>query len=340
VDSCARLWTSISILGLALRWFPCDQCSVDAGVSADASPLERAARRSLEEQWGADLRLAGCRFQREHSSTKFGHFGNAPVAYYLVPNSVQPDREVLYIERQPDTVQTDHFDWGFRLTTLYGLDYRFTTAKGYFSQQLLGPNSKEYGVDPVMAYVDLYFPQVADGMNVRIGRYISLPDIEAQLAPNNYTYSHSILYTFDAYTQMGINTTIRLNQHWMVQIGLSAGNDVAPWVGEPDAKPTLNSCVAYTWLDGRDNHYACLTRSIPASMPTTTCRASITRGTTNSAQVDHVSSSEDGAAWNAVEQARSRREARSARNVRNETSALHHTSEKASQHPTNFGDTK
>jgi hypothetical protein len=34
-------------------------------------------------------------------------------------------------------VQNDHFDWGFRVTQLYGVDYRFTTANGYFSQQLL-----------------------------------------------------------------------------------------------------------------------------------------------------------------------------------------------------------
>jgi hypothetical protein len=197
-------------------------------------------------------------FNISTSGTKLGHYGNAPAAYYLVPNSFQPDQEVVYVERQPDTVQTDHFDWGFRFTNLYGLDYRFTTAKGYFSHQLLGKNSKQYGDDLAMVYLDLYFPHVADGMNVRIGRYISLPDIEAQLAPNNYTYSHSILYTFDAYTQTGINATIRLNNHWMVQVGLSAGNDVAPWVGEPDAKPTFNGCVAYTWQDGRDNHYACL----------------------------------------------------------------------------------
>jgi hypothetical protein len=31
---------------------------------------------------------------------------------------------VLYIERLPDTVQNDHFDWGF----LYSVDYRYTTA--------------------------------------------------------------------------------------------------------------------------------------------------------------------------------------------------------------------
>jgi hypothetical protein len=189
-------------------------------------------------------------------STSDKHYGNAPAAYYIEPNSIQLDQAAFYIVRVPDTVQTDHFDWGFRLTQLYGLDYRFTTAKGYLSQQLLSKNNG-YGYDPVMAYVDLYWGQVLKGVNVRIGRYISLPDIEAQLAPDNYTFSHSILYTFDAYTQTGINVTAKLSNHWMVQAGLSAGNDVAPWVGEPNAKPTLNVCVGYTWRGGSDNLYVC-----------------------------------------------------------------------------------
>lgn len=189
-------------------------------------------------------------------STSDKHYGNAPASYYIQPNSVQLDQMAVYVERLPDTVQTSHFDWGFRVTQLYGLDYRFTTAKGYLSQQLL-TNNRGYGYDPVMAYVDLYWGQVAQGMNIRIGRYISLPDIEAQLAPDNYTYSHSLLYTFDAYTQTGINVTTRLSDHWMFQVGLSAGNDVAPWVGEPDARPTFNACLGYTWRKGWDNVYVC-----------------------------------------------------------------------------------
>lgn len=188
------------------------------------------------------------------STSTNGRYANAPASYFVVPNSIQLDQATFYIERVPNTVQTDHFDWGFRLTSLYGLDYRFTTAKGYFSNQLLGKNA-ENGYDLVMAYFDMYFPQVAQGMNIRIGRYISLPDIEAQLAPDNYSYSHSLLYTFDAYTQTGINATIKLNDHWLIQAGLSAGNDVAPWTS--DAKPTLNACVGYTWRTGLDNIYAC-----------------------------------------------------------------------------------
>jgi hypothetical protein len=100
----------------------------------------------------------------------------------------------------------------------------------------------------VMYYVDLYDPHVAKGMNVRIGRYISLPDIEAQLAPNNYSYSHSILYTFDCYTQTGANVTVKLSNHWTVQGGISAGCDVMPWTS--DAKVTGNTCIIYTWSNG------------------------------------------------------------------------------------------
>ncbi len=138
------------------------------------------------------------------STSHHGPYANAPAAYSQVANSVILDQATFYIERVPDTIQTDHFDWGFRLTNLYGFDYRFTTAMGYFSQHLLNnpkPNGtigNKYGYDPVMAYVDLYFPKVAKGMDVRIGRYISPPDIEAQLAPNNYTYSHSLTYSMIA----------------------------------------------------------------------------------------------------------------------------------------------
>ena len=188
------------------------------------------------------------------STSNKGDGANAPAAYYYNPNRIIPDQEVLYIERLPDTVQTKHFDWGFRFAQLYGQDYRYTTSKGVFSQQLLARNH-EYGYDPVMYYLDLYFPSVAKGMNVRIGRYISLPDIEAQLAPNNYTYSHSLLYTIDPYTQTGIVASIKLSDHWLLQAGLSDGNDVALWT--PDAQPTGTACVDFTWSKGSDALYTC-----------------------------------------------------------------------------------
>jgi hypothetical protein len=189
------------------------------------------------------------------SSSRESGFANAPAAYYAISNTVILDQVTLYIERKPDTVQTDHFDWGFRLTNLFGLDYRYTTMKGVFSNQLLVSNNT-YGYDPVMFYVDLYWPLLS-GFNIRIGRYISLPDIEAQLAPDNYTYSHSLLYTYDCYTQLGVVATLKLDDHWLFQLGISSGNDITFWVANEGAQPTLTACASYTWTEGKDNVYVC-----------------------------------------------------------------------------------
>ena len=116
-------------------------------------------------------------------------------------------RPCVYIERLPDTVQKDHIDWGFRLAPIYGENYRYTTAFGLWSYQLLNQN-KNYGYDLPMAYGEVFIPQIAEGLLIRFGRFISVPDIEAQLAPNNYMYTHSMTYTFDNYTNTGIQTTL------------------------------------------------------------------------------------------------------------------------------------
>ena len=176
-----------------------------------------------------------------------------PVSYDIFPDRVEMNQAVIYIERLPDTVQNTHFSFGYHLTAFYGTDYRFTTAKDYLSQQLLQKNHV-YGFDPVLEYVDLYFP-VKEGLNVRIGRFLSVPGIEAQLAPNNYNMTHSLLYTIDPFTDTGAIATLKLSKQWLVQAGVSAGHDVAPW--SDDRKPSLIACVDYSIASNHDNFYAC-----------------------------------------------------------------------------------
>ena len=140
------------------------------------------------------------------------------------------------------------------LTALYGTDYRYTTAKGYGSGQLLNDHH-QYGFDPTLEYVDVYIPQVAQGMNLRLGRFISVPGIEAQLAPNNYIFSHSLLYAIDPFTDTGLMATVKLDDQWLVQLGITDGHDVAPWT--PDAKPSGTACLSYTTKSVNDNFYVC-----------------------------------------------------------------------------------
>ena len=200
--------------------------------------------------------------------------GNAPAAYDYNPNTVQLDQAVVYIERLPDTVQKDHIDWGFRIAPIYGENYRYTTAYGLWSYQLLNHNSN-YGYDLPMAYGEVFIPQVAEGLLVRFGRYISIPDIEAQLAPNNYMYTHSMTYTFDNYTNTGLQSTLAITKNWFFQLGVSIGTEAMPWhwnaqianpfpnplypnntmPKDPGAVPSVTAGIRWTSDSGNDNVY-------------------------------------------------------------------------------------
>src|ERR1700730_9136231 len=186
--------------------------------------------------------------------------GNVPVGYDYTPNTVHLDQAVVYIERPPDTVQNDHFDWGFRLSAIYGVDYRYTTAYGPFSNQLLNHNFVN-GYDFPMEYVDLYF-LLMQGLDVRNGRFISIPDSEEQRAPNNFTNT-------------GILNTLAVTKNWMVQLGVVVGTETMPWnigatmpnpnpnplypgttmLRDPGAQPSAVAGLRWTSDSGRDDVY-------------------------------------------------------------------------------------
>jgi hypothetical protein len=169
--------------------------------------------------------------------------GNSPAAYDYDPNNLQFDQFVTYLERVPDTVQNDHVDWGFRLSTIYGENYRYTTAYGVASYQLLSHNNVN-GIDYPMEWLELFVPQVGQGLDLRLGRFISLPDIEAQLAPNNYMYTHSITYTLDNYTNEGLQGTLAVTKEFFLQLGVNVGTEAGFWhLGQGIANPTQSVTI-------------------------------------------------------------------------------------------------
>ena len=203
--------------------------------------------------------------------------GNAPAGYDYNPNTAQLDQTVLYVERVPDTVQKDHIDWGFRASVIYGVDYRYTVSDGLLSNQLTKSN-KNYGLDLPMEYAELYIPRVAKGLMIRVGRFISIPDIEAQLAPNNYMYSHSMTYTFDNFTNTGVLATLAVTKNLFLQAGVVGGTDTfignvgvnkpnpypnplfpnATLRKDPGAVPSFAGCIRYQSDSARDDLYVCI----------------------------------------------------------------------------------
>lgn len=226
-------------------------------------PLERALACTKVGHWMQDNRIEVYGWINPSANLSTSDKSNFPLSYATRPNRVEFDQALFRIERLPDTVQTDHIDWGFHFDDLYGYDYHYTTMKGVTSDQLLNhPNSnsalngKLYGNDPMIAYVDLYIPWVAQGMVITAGRYLSLPDIEAQFSPNNYLLTHSILYTVDAYTNMGIITTTKLNDQWTLQLGVHGGDDSALW--DTTSRVSLQGCVRWVSKSNDDMLYPCV----------------------------------------------------------------------------------
>jgi Putative beta-barrel porin-2, OmpL-like. bbp2 len=208
--------------------------------------------------WGQDIKDSHIIFAGWATSAgtwSTARNSNTPTAYWIEPNRYELDQLVFRLERLPDTVQQDHIDWGFRAIALYGMDYRYTTAGGWFSDQLL-LNNNLYGWDPTELYFNVYIPGFLGGTDIRVGRWIACPDIETQYSVDNYMGSHSILFTYDTYTQTGIMVSQNIDKQWMFQAVLMAGTDMAPWY--PGATPTGAFGVRYVTEDNNDAMYTWL----------------------------------------------------------------------------------
>jgi hypothetical protein len=178
---------------------------------------------------------------------------NGISGYWVQTNRFNLDQLVFRLERNLDSVQQEHIDYGYRITALYGMDYRFMAATGWGSDTELQVHNLLYGWDPTEVYFDVYFPGIANGMIFRVGRWIACPDIETQFAPDNYLATHSILFTFDTYTQTGFMATFLCGKRFMFQIGGNAGNDQAPWAHDAISDPSL--FIGTRWVS-EDNHDA------------------------------------------------------------------------------------
>ncbi len=174
---------------------------------------------------------------------------NAPAGYDIAANKVELDHIVLRFERDPNTAQSQNMDWGFLVDNIYGEDYRYTMAKGVFSGQLLNHNSL-YGYDAAQFYGLWYVPYLAEGMLIKVGRFLSPSDIEDQWAPDNFLYTHSLMFIGDPFTFTGGIATIKFSKYVQFIVGVHAGNDIAPWSNSAN----LNGLAMLRWVAKNDNN--------------------------------------------------------------------------------------
>jgi hypothetical protein len=178
---------------------------------------------------------------------------NLPLGFNYRDNNFSLQENWLRVERTVVTTGTTEPTFGFRSDTILpGTDYRFTVARGLFSDQLTADRGQPviYGIDPVQFYAEAYFPTVAQGMDVKVGRFYAQYGAELIEAPGNALFSHSYTVVYDPFTHTGILTTTKLTSAWSVQAGLAIGEDVFFGPGE---QPTFLGGVKWAPPNGPDS---------------------------------------------------------------------------------------
>jgi Putative beta-barrel porin-2, OmpL-like. bbp2 len=161
----------------------------------------------------------------------FGSAGsnNLPLGFNFRDNDFSLQQNWVRIDRPIVTSGTTEPTFGFRSDTILpGTDYRFTIARGLFSDQLTGNHGQPdiYGIDPVQAYGEAYFPTIAGGLDVKLGRFYGQYGVESIEAPGNALFSHAYTFLDNPFTQTGVLATVQLTSAWSLEAGLVMGEDL------------------------------------------------------------------------------------------------------------------
>jgi hypothetical protein len=214
--------------------------------------------RALQGTWyGAaldDHRLSVSGWSDLSFTASSDRHNNVPLGWNFLANDFRLQQNWLRFERAVDPSATTP-TWGFRSDTILpGTDYRYTVARGLFSDQLTanrgGPHL--YGFDPIQFYAEAYFPQIGRGLDVKFGRFFGLYGIESNDTTQNPFVSRAYSFVYDPFTHTGLVTTLKLDDAWTVQNGLVTGSDVFI---DRTANPTYTGSVKWAPPDGRVSAY-------------------------------------------------------------------------------------
>ena len=213
--------------------------------------------KELQGTWAGDLldtqRMQISGWTEGSFTASSAEHNNPPMGFNYRANEFLLQQNWLRIERAVVTSGTTEPTFGFRSDTILpGSDYRFTLARGVFDEQLTArhglPNI--YGIDPIQFYGEAYFPTIANGLDVKVGRFFALYGVETNDAVSNALASHAYTFIYDPFTHTGLLTTTKLTNAWTIQAGLVLGSDVFI---DPADTPTFVGTVRWTRSDQRDS---------------------------------------------------------------------------------------
>ena len=164
-----------------------------------------------------------------------------PLGFNYRANDFLLQQNWLRIERKLHT-ESSAPSFGFLADTILpGSDYRFTRTRGLWDSQ-----TGTHGIDPVQFYAQAYYPNVAQGLEVKLGRFFGQFGVESIAAVDTPFVSRSYTFIYNPFTHTGVLTTLQLDDSWSVQNGIVTGSDV---FFDSASEPTYLGSIEYKFPD-------------------------------------------------------------------------------------------
>lgn len=160
---------------------------------------------------------AGAVWNTDDPTSKF----NGP--YNAVDRSNEPMLNQFYLIGEK-SLPCYGFGLGGRVDLLYGEDFFLAESIGMEKRDDGSPhwNPEYYGLAIPQAYLSLG-NEVA---SLQVGHFYSIVGYESVMAPENFFYSKAYSYQFAGpFTHWGVQTNLKLNESWNIQLGLTNGWD-------------------------------------------------------------------------------------------------------------------
>ena len=175
---------------------------------------------------------------------------NWPMLFQTPTNEFLLNQNWLTVEKTVDT-ESKCPTWGFRVDAIVpGSDARFVRQRNLFDGQT-GRNQ----YDVYQFYGEYYDPNIAKGLDVKVGRMAVPYMAEVTPAVTNPLFSHSYAYYYNPFTHTGIWATLTLDDSWSVGLIASLGNDV--FFG-PSVSGMYVGILQWTSTDKNDTALLCV----------------------------------------------------------------------------------
>ena len=156
------------------------------------------------------------------------------------------NQSVLKIYRDVD--EKKEFDVGFKYSGLVGSDADYVQLLGE-TEYLI--NGKVQFASPE-AYIKLHTPFFTkNGINFKIGQFLTYNGIESLYAPENFFYTHSYTSEFGPWTTTGVLGETKLTDNFDIYAGIITGfNTTIGWPGMNTSSPGIHAGFNMSLFDG------------------------------------------------------------------------------------------